>query len=139
MMRRSVEILPADGNMQYLLAVQLANSGDDEAAITHLRRAVQIMPRHAGARHTLAFVLARTGDTSGARAEWEETIRIAPGLADAYAGLAEIALHQREFSSAVRWAEKACELPRHARSDYLATLATAYDAAWMRRASAAPR
>ena len=145
--RRAIEIYPDYIIAHYALAMLLFARGDKEAAREHLRRrAVQIMPRHAGARHTLAFLLARGGDTAGAGAEWEETIRIAPGLADAYAGLAEVALKQRELSRAVRWAERACELTRHARSDYLAILASAYDAAGrhddaakIRRASAGPR
>ncbi|MFQ5701473.1 MAG: tetratricopeptide repeat protein, partial [Acidobacteriota bacterium] len=109
-LRRGVASQPANGLFQYTLGEALAASGHEREALPHLRKAVAEMPHHAMARHALGVVLARGGDLEGAREQFEAAVREAPTLAAAYLGLAGIALQHSDAASAVRYAEKACEL-----------------------------
>jgi superkiller protein 3 len=127
--RTDVELRPANGQYRYSLGVALANSGRDKEAIDHLRKAVQILQDHGGVRLTLGQVLARNGEIEEAKEMWMETISISPRVAEAHAGLARIALAEKDHFAAVRWAEKACEITRYENSTHVAILAAAYKAA----------
>ena len=131
-MRRGVRAQPANGLFQLALGDMLTRAGHEGGgaeAVAHLRKAAQLMPWHAGAHNALGARLAAAGDMQGARQEWEEAIAIAPGMADAHAGLAEVALSERDPAAAVAHAERACALGGYANAGHLKTLGRAYEAA----------
>ncbi len=128
-MRRAVEAQPANGVFQYTLGELLARTGNEKEAIDHVSKAVQSMPSRADYRYTLGVLLARSGDVAAAKEQWLKALEIKPDGPDPYRGLVGAGLSGGDAAAAVRYAERLCELTRHANRDDLELLAKAYDAA----------
>jgi len=128
--RMSLAIRP-NSIARRLLAESLEKQGKLNAALLYYSEEVRRQPADAALHGRMGYLLARLGRSREAVAQLRETLRLNPdSVADlsllAWILATDIDTTLRDGPTAVRLAERACELTGHRQADVLLTLATAY-------------
>jgi tetratricopeptide (TPR) repeat protein len=124
-LRYAAERSPEDGRWPYLLALTLAEQGDDDGARNTLEVAIRLAPDYLPAVIELGQRLLASGRRQAAGTHFRRALAQDPELAAAHLGLAELALAQGDIETAIDYLHRVLELqPRARRVHY--TIAQAY-------------
>jgi tetratricopeptide (TPR) repeat protein len=108
--KASLRATPESPVLLYNLAVEEANRGDLQQAMTNYRHAIAINPHYASALLNLGNLLRREGQNSEAVATYQQLLRLDPENAEAWTDLGNAYTQTGSWGEAERAYEKAINL-----------------------------
>ena len=108
--QNAVELAPNQALCQYHLAVALARTGQDEAALDLLRRISRAHPSLAPAWHRLGHRLLDDGEVNEASAAFQRVINLLPKEPAGYIGLGAAKIQAGAYEEAAGLLERAIEM-----------------------------
>jgi tetratricopeptide (TPR) repeat protein len=135
--KRILELQPENVDAMNNLGITLVDRGDLQGALTYFTKALEHQPGNLEIQTNVAFVLARLNRPGeaielyrkalAARPDWPEVLTSLAALLATYPDPAF-----RNPPEAVTLAQRACELTKYSRADFVDTLSLAYHAAGQR-------
>jgi tetratricopeptide (TPR) repeat protein len=128
---QALQLRPDHVEARYNLGLALEKQGKTQQAIDQYEQVLRLDPGHVKAHNNLGSALAGLGKIDQAIAHYRKGIALKPDWPESYNNLAWLLAtcpqaKFRDGPEAVRLAQRACELTRDERPEFLDTLAVAY-------------